>query len=221
LALISVLWLPAWVCAQILRLTHSQGAMLLTIGILGGLFAVGMWVWMGDPQTWWRAWLGKVLAHQGRSELSAEVVDRTAWVMNGLMAAAISLSLTITMLIARWWQAMLYNPGGFRAEFQALRLPRGLGIPVAIAAVWVVIEQANGSNYAMITDLVLVASVLYFFQGLAVIHYRVRGQSTVWTVILYALLLLLPHYTYLSLAMAGLADSFVNFRALNYSDSSS
>lgn len=222
LALISAIWLPVWICAQVLRISHSQGAMLVTIGIFGGLFAVGMWVLTGDAQAWWREWLGKVLEHQtqGSNGLSPEIVDRTALVMNGLMAAAISLSLTITLLIARWWQAVLYNPGGFRTEFQGLRLPRLLAIPVVIAAVWVLIQLAKGGDYALVTDLALVASVLYFFQGLAVIHYRVRNQPMGWMVILYALLFLIPHYTYLSLAMTGLADNFVNFRGIKYSDNS-
>ncbi len=223
-ALILAIWLPAWLCAQVLRITRSQGAMLLAIGILGGVFAGGMWVLTDDAEAWWREWLGRVLEQaQGSSGLNAELVDRVAPLMNGLMAAAVSLSLTITMLIARWWQAILYNPGGFRTEFQELRLPRLLAVPVVVAMALVLIEQAKGAGYGLITDLVLVASTLYFFQGLAVVHHHLhsRNQSTGWLVILYALLFSIPHYTYLALAMTGLADSFLDLRGPKPSDKGS
>jgi uncharacterized protein YybS (DUF2232 family) len=222
LALILAIWLPVWLCAQILRLTRSQGMMLVAIGILAGLFAISLRGLMGDVHAWWRAWLGNVLEHspiQDTQVLTPAMLDQAALMMNGLMAAAISLSLIMTLLIARWWQAIVYNPGGFQTEFQALRLPRLLAIPMLVALLLVTIQWPKGSGYGLIMDLVFVASTLYVFQGLAVIHHRIRAhnQSTAWLVALYLLVFLLPHYMYLLLVMTGLMDSFIDFRGLERS----
>ncbi|NNC54346.1 MAG: hypothetical protein HKO07_01350, partial [Pseudomonadales bacterium] len=42
----------------------------------------------------------------------------------GMIAIMQSITVAFSLLVARWWQAMLYNPGGFREEFHALRLQR-------------------------------------------------------------------------------------------------
>src|SRR5690606_2484533 len=46
----------------------------------------------------------------------------------GLLAALIAMNALLALLIGRWWQAMLYNPGGFRAEFYEFRLGKNLAL---------------------------------------------------------------------------------------------
>jgi len=52
----------------------------------------------------------------------------------GLIACWVGISTIIGLLIARWWQALLYNPGGFQQEFHDLRLPLGFGLLSAVTA---------------------------------------------------------------------------------------
>jgi hypothetical protein len=51
--LLLVLWLPVSVCATVLRITQSQGWVVLTVGSIVALFAVGMHLLTNDPVAWW------------------------------------------------------------------------------------------------------------------------------------------------------------------------
>ena len=42
--------------------------------------------------------------------------------MTGAFAASLYVQFLLALLLGRWWQAVLYNPGGFGAEFRGLRL---------------------------------------------------------------------------------------------------
>jgi hypothetical protein len=43
--------------------------------------------------------------------------------LSALLALSVVTPALIGLLLARWWQAQLYNPGGFREEFHRLRIP--------------------------------------------------------------------------------------------------
>lgn len=218
IALVFALWLPVWLCAQVLRATQSQGAMLATTGALAALFAVGMRAATGDVQAWWRTWSQTALEHAtGRADVvDPAVLDRAASMMNGLASSGIVLHLALTLLIARWWQAILYNPGGFQTEFCRLRLPGLLALPVAVAAVFESMRFMQGGSVDLVTDFLFVALTLYLFQGLAVTHHyvRARKRSGNWLIALYVALVVVWPSTALVLAAVGVADSVTDFRRL-------
>ncbi|MGH8509256.1 MAG: DUF2232 domain-containing protein [Gammaproteobacteria bacterium] len=219
-SLLVALWLPVWLAALVLRVSREQGVMLSAVGVMAGLFVIAMRVTLSDVDAWWEEILKRVLrqAEPDRDVLvPEEMLVELAAVMNPLIAAALELSVVVTLLLARWWQAALYNPGGFRAEFELLRLPGPLAVPTVIMILYVVYEFVTEARpYGVIVDLVVVACVLYCFQGLAVVHHqhRARKHSKVWLVILYVVLFFTPHYTVFGLAACGLLDRAVNFRGL-------
>ena len=199
-SLLVAVWLPVWLAALVLRVSHEQGVMLSAVGVMAGLFVVAMRVTLSDGDAWWEDILKSVF-RQVESDrdvlIPEEMLAELAAVMNPLIAAAIEFSVIVTLLIARWWQAALYNPGGFRAEFGVLRLPGVLAFPTVAMISYLVFEIISGARpYGMIVDLVVVACVLYCFQGLAVVHHQhgARGYSKAWLVILY-LLLFITHTT--------------------------
>lgn len=61
----------------------------------------------------------------------ARLLELLVPVLTGLMAAVAQMLALAALVLARYWQAALYNPGGFGQEFRAIRLP------VAIAALLV------------------------------------------------------------------------------------
>ncbi len=124
------------------------------------------------------------------------------------MAAGIVISLIITALIARWWQALLFNPGEFRKEFYALGLPRILCYPTLIGIF--VLLLFKDLELAIIRDLLIVIVFLYLFQGLSTIHraIRWRGLSHAWLIVTYTCLLLIPQMV-LFMACVGMADSWI------------
>jgi hypothetical protein len=219
-ALTVTLWVPVWLSALILRSSHSQGVMLAAIGAMAATLATAVRLSVDDLDGWWREAIGRVLQETGATfgpGFDGSAVQTLAPMMNAFLASAIVLSLTLTMLLARWWQSLLYYPGGFRTEFEAIDLPPRLAWPVVIAAVYVGFEILNSAKPAgLVLDLLAVAVALYFFQGLAIAHHHVRagGRSKAWLVALYLGLLVFPAYTVFALANVGLSDCVANFRRL-------
>jgi len=111
--------------------------------------------------------------------------------------------------LARWWQAMLYNPGGFRQEFHALRLGR---VTTAVMILLIVISLIG--QYALTTDMATVVWLLFFFQGMAVLHSLIgmTGMGIGWLVSLYLLLAIVPNYASPVISGLGLVDTWFDFR---------
>lgn len=217
LAFVLVVWLPVGLLAWVLRATHSLACMLMAAGLLGVALVVGMHLFIADPATWWHETLEiTVRPALEQSGLMTDAKQMQRWldeagrIMTGLMAATMVLSLVFSLFIARWWQALLYNAGGFGREFRALRFNRGMALPALIALAFTLLGEGNSAQIA--GELLTVALVLYTLQGLALAHWWVAkvGAHLAWLVALYGLILALPQASML-LALAGLASTWWNF----------
>lgn len=205
---IALTWLPVMVLAQLLRGTVSLGR---TLEWAGGIavMAVGLfYLLQGDPALFWQDLLGQLAALMGAdgpesawTQAAAELAPRLTglWIANMLGIAVICL------LLGRWWQAVLYNPGGFREEFYTLRLSRAFAT-ITLAAVLLGFFVGPG----IITDVGTVLVSLFLLQALALAHQIVarRGWHVGWLVALYVMLPLALR----PVALIGLADAFVDFR---------
>jgi len=115
-------------------------------------------------------------------------------------------TLVICLIIARWWQAQLYNAGGFRLEFHALRLS-----PVQVVGLMLVAASllAMGPAFRLWAWLPLVPML---FAGLALTHAMLtaRGWGG-WLGLFYAVLLLLPPIKQFLVVLAAM-DGWLDFR---------
>lgn len=84
--------------------------------------------------------------------------------VSGLLGVRSASLMIIALLLARWWQAMLYNPGGFREEFHALRLPAS--ITIGLIAAGLLIAQI-GHEYQVWAALF---AAPFIVAGFALIH---------------------------------------------------
>ena len=135
-------------------------------------------------------------------------LDRPSTVqIAGMLAAGNSAMTVLSLLLGRYWQALLYNPGGFRREFHELRLPPQwtLGLTILALGLWFALP-----NY---TGWAAVAAVPLMFCGFALVHARaaVAGQGTGWLTALYLLWLVIDP---VKLALLGIVviDAVLNFR---------
>lgn len=206
------IWAPVWLCSMVLRITESQGILVLSTGFLGILFVVLMHLLIDDVSGWWRSWLDVWL----NNNLPAESVEQyksmfesAMPLMNAMMASGLIVSIVTTVLLARCWQSSLFNPGGFRAEFYQLRLPRLLTLATFICILLTVID--SGLPPWLFRDVLIIMIFMYLFQGLAAVHRMIflRKLSPAWLFGMYSLLLLMPQMA-LFLACIGLADSWIN-----------
>ncbi len=210
------LWLPSILSCWILRISQSQTWALLTIGGFAALFVISMHMLTNDVVAWWQRWAEQAISQAHIEGITIEQLTQEGALalMNGLVAMLVGINLMLIVLLARWWQSLLYNPGGFAKEFYALRLPRSLTMVVILIAALVLTGAINSRGH-ILTDLFIVSVMLYLFQGLAAMHgmAAARKVSQRWVLPVYVGLFILPPHIIAGLAMVGVADSLVNFRS--------
>jgi hypothetical protein len=208
-------WLPNVLGCWVLRVTQSQAWTLLIVGSFAALFVVSMHILTGDVIAWWKQWAEQTIRQANIEGVTVEQITQegTLALMNGLVAMFFGINLMLTVLLARWWQALLYNPGGFIKEFCALRLPRSLSY-LAILLAAVVLTGVVDSKGHVLTDLFIIMVMMYLFQGLAAMHAMAagRGRSQLWVLPVYVGLFILPPHVIIGLAMVGITDSLINLR---------
>jgi hypothetical protein len=220
---LALTWVPVWVLAGVLRATADQGTVLLVAGALGVVVLGIVHLLLADPTAWWEALLQRFVddvvqgapslaGGAGQEQLSV-LIHSLAPVMTGLVVAGTVLGLILALFLARWWHALVDNPGGFGREFRALTIDRRFAL-LALAVV-IVALTANSLTGGLAVDAVFIIVVLYMLQGLAVVHSVVnsRGASIGWLVGLYLLLFLRPPQVMVLLALTGFADVWMNLRA--------
>lgn len=126
----------------------------------------------------------------------------------GASALMLALSTVVCLFVARWWQAMLYNPGGFGDEFRQLRLDMrvaGLSVGVFVLVLYLPTE------YRFWADLMLVPLLL---SGVSLMHYAVSvaALGSSWLVFMYIGLVVSGPVIGGLLVGLGLADSLLNLR---------
>ncbi|HHH35785.1 MAG TPA: DUF2232 domain-containing protein [Gammaproteobacteria bacterium] len=215
-----LVWLPVVVTGEVLRRGRDLGRALVVAAVLACLAMVLLQLAVGDPAAWWRHMLDAVLTPmlaEAPVPLSegdkARLLEGLASVMSGFMGAMIVYVTMVNLFIGRWLQAMLFNPGGFRQEFQSLRLGRNAAL-VALAVMFLV-TFGGDSLAAFGQNLLILVVAVFAFHGLALAHAVVAmlGANRVWLVALYVLLLFLPLQAMMALSAAGFADSWVDFRS--------
>ncbi len=140
-------------------------------------------------------------------EERARLGSLIAPVLNGLIAALLQAVSVLALMLGRYWQAVLYNPGGFGREFQAVRLPL---VPTLVLVVLMLVGPNFGPELAMLTPL---CSVPLMFAGLALMHGLVaQGRlGKFWLVGMYVTLLLFMQLTYPLLVVLAIVDSLIDF----------
>ena len=138
----------------------------------------------------------------------ARFASLIAPVLTGLIAALLQIVSLLSLLVGRYWQALLYNPGGFGREFRAIRLPL---LPAMLLLACMLLGPNIGPQMAMLTPL---CSVPLVFAGLALIHGLVAQKrlARFWLVGLYVTLLLFMQLIYPLLVVLAIVDSLIDFR---------
>lgn len=210
-------WLPAGLIALVLHRRARLDDTLLTACALGWLLVIGFHLVLDAPAEWWQEALlqymppERIEAEFGVSAARMrEFIERGAPLMTGMLGASVVLGSVCSVLLARWLQAGLYHPGAFGAEFRGLRLGR-----VAATILAILCGLALALPLPLLDGLAFVALAVYLFQGLAVAHGVVAGREmgVAWLVGLYVLGLLALPQMVLALALVGVADAWLDFRA--------
>ena len=215
----AMLWLPVWLVALLLRFSRSLALALQAAALFGVLLVIAAHAWLGDPVQWWtprlEMVLGPAFAEHGL-DVATYIPDLARW-MTAMSVAALVFGVVLSLLLARAWQAGLYNPGGFGAEFRGLRLGRRFAAASAAVAALAAIP-ALGALADTAGDAVFTLLLVYLLQGLALMHALVRARverpqaQRGWLGAVYVVLLLAAPQMVPLLAMLGWVDAWVDMR---------
>lgn len=201
--------------ALLLRSQNSWRRVMLCSVALGLLYAWALGVVFGDQIAALATELQKVLpdmlsdAYQQLSvEEQARLVALLTPVLTGLLAALLQITTLLSLMLGRYWQALLYNPGGFGLEFRALRFTP---VPAMVLLAGMLLGPSLGVQVAMLAPL---CSVPLVFAGIALVHGLVAQSrmSRFWLVGLYVTLVLFMQLIYPLLAVLAIVDSLFDFR---------
>ncbi len=220
LALSMVYWAPLLLLGVILRNTISLAFTLKMMVLMGFVVLMMTYLLFGNPEIWWTEMTRNMLRQMNDAGMFpdpevapalAEFFRTWAVLAPGQLIFSALLAIVLGLLWGRWWQALLYNPGGFQQEFHNLRLGQ---IAAMVMATLLLLSLLLGHSQPWIVNLTLIAGLIYLLQGLAIIHGLVgqAGLSTAWLVAFYvALLFILPLWQFLLLF--AVADTWIDVRA--------
>lgn len=125
----------------------------------------------------------------------------------GMLAYGMAFSAVLGLVIGRWWHSLVANPGGFSAEFQALKLHPVQAVVCVVASMYCLFQ---GLEYALWSALFALPLVL---QGVAMVHrlVAIKRWGIQWLFVFYAVLVLVEPATQL-LAVLAFLDTWLNFR---------
>ena len=196
--------------AEVLRLTRSWPKTLLVIAGLSALF----WLMLDTVLATGELKLQliqqfDVLAGEGSENPLLAMFGQYSeadWV--AVLGIATSLELLIGLLLARWWQAMLYNPGGLRIELHGLRFSR----LQAVAIVGLILFcSIMGEQYQLWVN---VLALPLLVAGISLVHWFIgrRGLATQTLILFYiGLVVVMPLFAPM-LVVIAFTDSIVDLR---------
>lgn len=113
------------------------------------------------------------------------------------------------LMLARSWQAGLYNPGGFQQEFHSLRLP------IVFAVALVILLLAGNALLPNISRWYALLLLPLLVAGIALVHGVVakRSLGKTWLVVLYLSLVFMGPYVVTLLVILALIDALLDLRA--------
>lgn len=215
-----------WFLACLLR-RYSSWSFVLDWAMLLAVLAIGMIHFLyPDIKDWWgqqlTEYFSKTTAMMRDIQPNAEaipavvqgqIVSAIKVYATGLLFASMLFNALVQLLIARWWQAIIFNPGELRKELLSIRLSYIAGL-----VFFIIFPLAHwGNEIAM--DVIPVVYLVFSAAGLSIIHCllakRMRALGIVFLYIGLIGAILFPggiNVVALLFSLVGFFDIGINFR---------
>jgi hypothetical protein len=206
-----VLWVPVWLISIILREGRYLSLAVEIAVLLGVMGVVGFYLYDADMAVMWKNILSQMVPPNAPVEDIQHTLDLLSHYMTGIVAAAAVFGLLFGLFLGRWWQALLYNPGGFRQEFLSLKTHPRLAIGSIVVVV--IASLSSGVISEVSWNIAILLFVLYTYTGAAVLHavFAAMKMGRFIVPMFYVTLFLIPH-AMLPVALVGLSDTWMNLR---------
>ncbi|HSG59954.1 MAG TPA: hypothetical protein VLA24_00825 [Pseudomonadales bacterium] len=204
--------IAAFLLAVVLRNTVSLALTLIVAPVTGVLLGVAL-LTIASPYLDFLVQVMDELVAQWRQGLptdapgAANIIAPGRELISGGLVVMHTLCASVSILLARWWQATLYNPGGFAKEFHHLRLSYRPAAALLLSAGYCL---TLGNEYALWATAI---SVPLLMSGLGLLHYLFnRAHNTRrWLWLLYFSVVLIDPVKWV-ICLLAVIDSFIDVR---------
>ncbi|TCS40161.1 hypothetical protein [Reinekea marinisedimentorum] len=192
--------------AEVLKATQSWSRTLIlgsVIGLVLAFIAQNLFAAQFDSIL---DGIQQVFMTNGAGSVESQLLEMTRdWVGFILISSQLA-EAVLTLLLARYWQAGLYNPGGLKGEMQALRFTRQ-EVVFLVAAVLVSVLYLPGA--------VMLFGIPLAFVGMALLHGIVTklGLGGQWLVALYIGAVMFIQFILPLLVLVVIADSMIDLKS--------
>lgn len=202
-----------WLFAVLLRETRSWQRVFQLAVCVGVLGIIIFHMVNGNAHAWWISTLKQDIATVQNnlkmklsSEQQASMFHGIARIATGMQAFTLLLGNLVALILARWWQSILYNVGGFKKEWHQLRVDK----VTTVIAILLIAMAVVGP--AVLLDCVPVMVIPFLMSGIGLVHFWCEGQHTIRLIAFYVLLVLFLPYVIGLLVAVMVIDSFFNLR---------
>ncbi len=205
-----------WLMAIILRQTRSWLLVVQAVVLLAVITIISLHIADPNISQWWQIHVVQILNQFNElmsNVLTPDVIKNsvvtTAKIATGLQADIIILTNLFNLVIARWAQATLFNPGGLKQELHGFRLDKTTLIIVGIIGLMLM-------KVPTIQDCLPTLLLPFVLAGISLIHFYC--ELTSWDYVLlivFYILLFLPItilYVLCFLILVAATDVWINFR---------
>lgn len=212
------LWLPVWMFSVLLRESRRWEIMIEAALVLGMLAIAGVYLLGSDPASAWREHLSLALERLTENpppgveaDQITSLIEPVSRFMTGIIVSGSFASLISAMLLGRWWQSVLYYPGGFKKEIASLKPHAAIGY--AFLLIFVLAGFTDGKLAEAFRNLSVLGFFFYLILGTIILHGIVATWSAARILLpgLYIVLLFIPH-ALIPVALIGFTDHWVNWR---------
>lgn len=205
-----------WVFALMLRRWNSWTLVLEVMAVIGVIAVLVIHAAVPDIKQDWIAAL--MHFYKGFAAVSsfiqipsgkaADYVKQLAPFATGSAVFLLFFGVFLQLLLARWWQSVIFLPGGFRQEFIQIRVDRIAAIVLAVATVGMYWQAA------WLIDLYPVLLLPFMVAGLSIVHHLTgkRKHMIFLLIAMYVALVILHFIAVAVLSLISFIDSWANFR---------
>jgi hypothetical protein len=199
-----VLMISVAALSQLLKRDHSWQFVILLCVVLGVFIQLSLpWQTVYVEQA--EIIVSQIFAVQANQATElAYTADQLLDLLLGFYGATHAVIIILCLMLARWWQAALYKPGGFQLEFHQLRFdPKAMLLVLGFIIVGLL-------GIKPFDSWLMIFCIPPTLGGIALMHYAVKQKKmgSGWLVLCYITSFLMSPIV----IMLGLLDSVMNLR---------
>ena len=204
---------PSFIIASIFYSTRSLSLSLQATALLGAIGFIALTVLFPNSDIFWQKALTPMLTpvlEAGGYTLDQipTLIVQSSKYMNGLLVASVVLVHSSILIFGYYLYSLHISSTQFREDFKQLRLGKVLAFLTILTGLWSVI---SGSAFA--AQLCGILAILFFLQGMALIHTTCGSMTKgkLWLIITYILVIFVPQVIVIVILL-GLFDTLFKLR---------